>query len=282
MLRLFARRMTSMDLSVGTDKVAIGWSLPSDTVIHNIRLKLSIGAQTAYDIRKVIAYATELWILPVPDPDAGPSYDDSWDALVPKDTDVQTLDLDTAAADTSPFYEPGEVDWSDIFEVGVQPERLFHRHKLLTFYNGGPRFVYQDNQTPFTVLWIGGDHFVIEIKRRLRVRQPSVLVCGFASPNLDDTTAVLQGALNENEWPQVKYMGEVLKRAMLHVLGLTEAGAETPWEEATALLIKHLDPDVYEQTAAAFQTAAYYVTGEGMLDHSVVGDVSVGPVSTGR
>ena len=93
-----------------------------------------------------------------------------------------------------------------------------------------------DATTPFAPLWRAGEVFRIRIRRKLRVRQPSVLVLGLASPNLDDTTSVAQKAATEPELAQTKYIGHVLERALLHLFGLTEAGAETPWEEATSLL----------------------------------------------
>ena len=135
------------------------------------------------------------------------------------------------ALDTSPFFEPGEADWTAVFDVGLRPERIYHRDRLLTIVNGSV-FTYQDNQSPFNVEWRAGDSFSIHIGKRLRVRQPSVLVFAVAAPSMDDTTVTIQAALAENEWPQVKYMSHILERAMLHVLGVVEAGAETPWEEA--------------------------------------------------
>ncbi len=282
MHRMFARRMSHIRTSGGADQVMWGISLPSDTVVHDIRCKVkglsqlrTLGRNEAH----MLAY--EVWILPVLDPDAANSYDDLFDNLVPKDTDVQTLDLDTAAFDTTPFYEPGEADWTSLMDVGLRPERLYHRHEIKTM-NANAAFIYQDNQTPFDIQWVGGERFQVHIKRRLRVRQPSVLVMACATPSFDDTTAVVQGNLLEAEWPQIKYVGHVLERALLHLLGVTEVGAETPWEEATALLQKHLDPDVYEELGGSFTSVTYDLFSEVMIDHSVVGELGKQAITTGR
>ena len=283
MLRMFARRMSHVATGATTDQVILGWSLPSDTVIHDIRAKVQmIGTSQSKVHGAASLYAAEMWILPVLDPDLGDTYDDIWDALVPKDTDVQTLDLDTQALDTSSFYEPGEIDWSAVVDVGLRPERLYHRHKILTQAGGNALFQYQDSQSPYAVKWVCSDSFNIHVGRRLRVRQPSVLVIAVANPGVDDTTPTVQTALVENEWNQVKYAGNMLERLILHLFGLTEAGAESPWEEATALLQKHLDPDVYEETAGKFSPETFDVYSEGMLDHSVVGEVGKTAVTTGR
>ncbi len=282
MLRMFARRSGQAVIPAGQDKVLFGISLPGDSVINNIRAKIHCHESSAgLAAFQSVRYAVEGWILPVLDPDSATTFDNIWDALVPKDTDVLTLDLDTVAGDGTPFFEPGEVDWSDVFDVGLRPERIYHRQRLLSFVNGAS-FKFQDNQTPFAMRWSAGDYFEINIARRLAVRQPSVLVFGFAAPALDDTTTTLEAALAEAEWAQVKYMEHVLERAMLHVLGVVESGAETPWEEATALIQKHLDPDVREDTAGRFSGGQWEALFEMMVDHSVVGTLEKQQVSTGR
>ncbi len=81
---------------------------------------------------------------------------------------------------------------------------------------------------------------------------------------------------------QIKYVGHVLERAMLHLFGVFEAGAETPWEEATALLQKHLDPD--PSVALSFTPTAitWACHTEAMIDHSVVGTLDTKQISLGR
>lgn len=282
MFRMWSRRLSNLQLSSGSDQVLLGMSLPSDSVINDISGEVSAWNESNLVTTIVTFLAAELWLLPVFDPDAGANFDTLFDQLVPKDTDVETMDLDTGAADTSPFSEPGEVDWSTIFDVGVRPERLYKRSRLLTVQNGGSYYTFQDNQTPFAVKWRAGDNFRFRIKRRLRVRQPSVLVLAMGSPLLDDTSGTLQAAMAENEWPRIKYAQELLRMAMHHVLGLIEAGSETPWEEATALLKKHLEPDVYEETAAAFSGQQFNIAGRWTIDHSVPGELAPAQVSSGR
>ncbi len=257
-------------------------SLPSDTVIHDIKLKVNlVGTSEALASSDAHMYAIEGWILPVLDPDSIDQYDAIWNALVPKDTDVTTMDLDTGTSDSTPFYEPGEADWSALMDVGLRPERLYHRHAIRHIGNASS-FTFQDNQTPFAVKWIANDIVRVHIRRRLRVRQPSCLVFALATPALDDTTASSQSILIENEWASVKYASQMLERAMMSLFGIVEAGAETPWDEAVALLQKHLDPDVFEETATAWGTAQYNAFSEMVVDHSVVGTFGKIPVTTGR
>ena len=35
--------------------------------------------------------------------------------------------------DATPFYEPGEPDFSQMMDVGLRPERIYHANRLMTF-----------------------------------------------------------------------------------------------------------------------------------------------------
>lgn len=281
MLRMFAKRMFQVTIAPGTDTVLFGLSLPSGSVLNNVRCTVSLYGGSVQPMATALAYACEGYILPVLDPDAAVGYDVLFDTLVPKDTDAQTMDLDVGAADTTPFWEPGEADWSTLFDVGLRPELIYRRKRLLTPLNGSAA-MHRDPETPFLPEWVPGELFNINIRKRYRIEQPSVVVFAVAQPNLDDTTTTLEGALGESKWGQIKYAGDLLRRALLHVFGLVETGAETPWEEATALLQEHLQPDVYEKTGGFF-SAGITMQGVGMamIDHSVEGTLEVGQIGLG-
>ncbi len=279
-IRMFARRLTQTLVAAGSDRVVLGISLPSDSVLHDVSASVSIVANGPAALGSAHLYACEGYILPIPDPDGSASLDGMWDLLVPKDTDVEAIDLDTLAADTTPFYEPGEPDLTGIFDVGVQPQRIYKREKLLTAASGALS-VARDPESPFAFEYLPGDAFKIRVRKRYRVRQPSVVVFAIASPSLDDTTATPEGHLLEAEWPQVKYIGNVMERALLHLFGLVETGAETPWEEAITLLKKHLEPDPFEESATNFTAPTWIVTVKGIIDHSVEGNLQNVTITTG-
>lgn len=272
------------NMALGNDEVLIGISLPSETVVHGITFMG--GVVTPSDAKELVPtavhqYALEAWVLPIDDPDATADFDDVWDTLVPKDTAVQTLDLDAESPDTEPFYEPGKVDWQAVFNVGVRPKRLWHHKKILTINNTmGIRWV--DSQTPFEPKWQAGDEFSFRTRQSFMVEQPSVLLIGVGIPDGDQTTATVETPLAENEWPRVKYLGDTLLLALQEVLGLTEGGAETPWEEAADLLQRHLDPSVMEETAGFWSADSLKFYGDMVVDHSVTGTLNIGTVTTGR
>jgi len=284
MLRLIGRRKGQRQVGPGADQVILGISLPSETVLHSIRMRGQILPNVGgleLDSNILFTYAYEAWVLPIDDPDATADFDDVWDTLVPKDSDVQVLDLDAETADTTPFYEPGETDWQALFKLGIRPDRLTHFHKDISINNTmGLKFI--DSQTPFAPKWQPGDLLEWSDSKGYRVEQPSVLLIGFGVPSNDDTTTTVESPLAENEWGRVKYLGDTLKMAMMDVLGITEATAETPWEDATDLLQRHLDPDVMEQTDGYYFAPTLNVSMEAIIDHSVTGELGIGTVTTGR
>ncbi len=286
MLRLMARRQGQVSPAGGADQVITGISLPSDTVIHDIRgnfhcLPNTVGVELSSVV--AIMYAFECWLLPViAEFDATPQdFDTIWDNLVPKDSDTQVLDLDVESADASNFYEPGEAEFSEIFDVGLQPEFIGGRYQMLSMANT-KGIVFVDSNTPFEPKWQPADMFSVHYTKRRRVSQPSVLLMAFGAVGMDDTTSTIESTFAESGWGQVKYFGDMLKRAMMDVLGLTEAGSETPWEEATDLLQAHLDPDVFEADANAWTAADMRYFGRMTVDHSVVGELGLVSVSDRR
>jgi len=278
--RMLARRRSQVLVTPGTDRVIWAMSLPNGTVVHDIKGEVHVIGTLDNRFDEATFYGLEVYILPVFDPDASNSAEVLWDQLVPKDTDVQAIDLDSAAADTTPFFEPGEADWSQVLDVGVRPRKLYGRYKMVTGLNSA--FAGRDPATPFGVETRLGEIIPMRIKKSFRVSQPSMLVCALASPAMDDTTTTVELALSENEWSRVMYAEQMLEQAHMDLIGLTEAGAETPWEDATDLLQKHLEPDVFEETATNFVSEQWQTYADIKIDHSVKGRLDIKMLSTGR
>lgn len=269
-MRLIANRTNQFSVLEDTDRVIGGISLPSGTTLNGINGHVELFGQTDLTSQQIVGYGVEGYIIPVIDPDTAATFQTLFDNFVPKDTDTQVMDLDTAGTNTTPFWEPGEADWTDIFELGVKPIRIFRRLRYMTPASA-PSWNTIDTATPFGKEWRARDSFDITIKKRYRNRNPAIVCFALASPLMDDTQNTDESTLLEDEWGQVKYMGETLQRAQLHLLGLTESGAETPFEEATALLQKHMDPNAIEEDAGSFVGMTWLGLARYKFDHSVKG-----------
>ncbi len=279
--RMLARRTFQRTILSGADDVLAGFWLPAKTKVHRTQGYVSMHSSSAMAIGQALMAAVEIWVLPVEDPDSVGTMEVVWDLFVPKDTAANVLDLDTATQDTTPFFEPGEVMWEAIFDIGAQPTRLFHHHFMSTAALNSVA-VNRDPETPFLYEFIPGKSFRIGAGP-FSVDRPSLLVMGGASPALDATSAsAALAALSEEDWGQVQFIDHVLERAQLALLGLVEAGAETPWEEAAILLRQYLDPLVLEETASSFASFNLNAFGEMQALIEVQGTMPKQVITTGR
>lgn len=280
MFHMIARRRGQALVTAAQDTVLWGLSLPRGSVVHDIRGRISLLETSNFGRQTATAYGFEIQLVPVPDPDAGTAYATLWDQLIPKDSDSDVLDLDTVAADTTPFFEPGEVNWNEVIDVGKRPEKLYGRYRFLSMADGMVATFRDD--TNAAIEYSAGDRFGVQVKKSYRVSQPSVLMCAVASPALDDTVAAQQSMLAENEWSRVKYAKQMLEQAMISLIGLEEAGAETPWEDQIDLMQLHLEPDLFEQTGDAFVAGQFFTIHDFKIGHSVVGELGLKTLSLGR
>ncbi len=268
-IRALAHRTFQRPVVGGTDGVMASFAMPSDAVAHSLRGYVNVEGTTLLTAQEIAMCAIEVHVIPVLDPDAATVPDTLWDQLVVKDSPITILDLDTGDPNTPPMFEPGESAFARVFDVGLLPRRLMHQHRMYSLGNGS-LFQNQDNQTPFAVEWIPGGQFRVNVGG-FRVSQPSYVMVGIGAPSMDRTTVTTPGVASEADWPRLKYLELVLEQALISLMGLTEAGAETPWDEATTLLKAHLDPEVFESDGDQFQGNTWTCFGEMQLDFSVPG-----------
>lgn len=267
-------------IAIGSDQVIAGVWLPEGSILGDIRGHVSLMAPTEITLSQVAVCAIEGWILPVDDPDTVSTMNALWDSHVPKDQTGFLLDLDEAAADATPFYEAGAISWEFVYDVGGAAKRIFHRHDVLSAVDS---FVLsrQDTETPFTEQFFPGKRYEVKVRGGGRMTQPSLAVFAVASPATTVTSATIPvGALLEDEWGRLKFIDHVLEMALMSSLGLTEVGAETPWDEASDLLKKYLDPEMLEANAGTVIPTVWLASGELVFDVIVPGRMSP-PVLTG-
>ncbi len=261
--------------AASSDTRITAFDLPADSVLKSVSSVIDlVSVIKAFERETAIMYAAAAYIIPIDDPDSVSSYDNLWDRFVPKYTDVDTIDLDTGSADATPFWEPGEADFTEIFDMGDKPLKLFSRRKMLTFANPGTAGLrFQPAETPFEAQWMPADSFRFNVNRSIRIRNPSVVMLALSNPALDDTTTTF-AHLIEEEWGQIQFVESTLERALMDQLNLVEAGATIPWENASAVLRKHLAPDVFEGVGATFLTNTWNMFSMLNFSHTVPGKMS--------
>lgn len=258
-----------------TDRVFASILVPPGGAFQGVDIEIHCHAAETV-IADAVLLGIDAYAIPMEDLDGALSYDQMWDRLVTKTSeDVDTLDLDTAVADTDPDFEPGELDWNEVYQFGEAPERLYRFRKLFT----------AANYLPGLFATGGATHYLPGMVKRIRVRSggtakvTTAIMFALSSPVLDRTTTTSTAPGTEQDMLQLQLLKKTAEDAIYQLIGLVEAGAETPFIDAAAFIDKTLAPDVFEETSSQFKTTTWEVTAKSTFRMSVPGELSVGTLS---
>ncbi len=281
MLQIFRRTLDHHLVLSNTDMVVAAAFLPAGGILNNLHVEVLAHATADRSILTSVVIGCSAFVVPLLDPDSAPTFDSVWDTQVPKDVEAASgaLDLDTAASDPGPEFEVGEIDIVSLFEAGTEPVELkaLRRRKLISFASVEQKA--WAAATPDT--WIPTWHLNMKSGRKVRVKHHSAIMFAISNPSLSDTTTTVWTVPSEAAISQLQYAGDTLKRAMIEAIGLTEAGAETPWTEALSVIADYIEPDAFEETAGAFTSPSWQCFTKATFDVSVPGTLEVtGPISS--
>lgn len=266
MIRTFPRVYSAITLTSG-DKVVFACPLPAGAKVNNVWFELHVkgGALTP---NNVMVWGLHGYVLPVLDPDSGITPDAMWDAQIPKDKamSANVLDMDTEAADTDPLISLGDVSIAKIVGMTTAPEMTFSREKMLSWVNAGGFGGYDKAVNEyFPAELVKG-----KIASNVRVEVPSYYLLG-ASIVDNAATQVGWPVINaDGEWTQLQYMEYTLQQAWMSLVGLTEAGAESPFEDAMVLISNYLEV-AQEDTAGLWQNTPLVIVGRATFDVTLPG-----------
>ncbi len=197
-----------------------------------------------------------------------------WDRQVPKDIEEGSgaSALDTAGAPATPEYEPGEIDYSEIYDSGPLELRGGKMRGLVTYANTPVGYA-DTTYTPTAniKLKLGGSP---------RVYEPSVVAVGVSSPQMIDSTTGEWTSPSEQQWTQLQYAGMTLEQTVIESIGLVESGAETPWEEASEFLFNYAEPDAYEEDSNTLVPVGWILVARATFVVDVPGTIGEKTLST--
>ena len=276
-MRVIGRRLGHNQIITGTDRVVVGFPLPAGGRLNNIHLDIHLAT---YDVavKKAVMYGITGFVVPLLDPDAVITYQDSWDTQIPKDVAnaAGVFDLDTGATDSTPEFEVGEPDWSGVFKVTAgAPLEIFKRRKMMSFASSPV-----GHEGAAVDTYNAVDLVQTTIKRNVTVDTPSLILFGLSSPSMDVTGSDAVNSLLEKEWIQYQFLEDTLKDAWKHLVGLTETGAETPYVEAAALVAELIEAPIFEQTAGSFADVTWEAFAKATFDVTVPGTISIGTLTS--
>lgn len=256
-----------------TDRVFAAIAMPKGGVFHGMNARLT-GQQTEKLVIKNVMWGITAYSVPILDPDAAATYDAIWDAQVPKNASsaASVLDLDTAAADATPEYEPGQINWAGVFDMESGPRRLYRKRGMVGSTTGG----FGSAATGTMTHYLPTLNHSISVTGGQRARVPTAIMFAFSNPVLDITSATLLTSPTEKEWLRLRYLKDTAVDAYKFLAGLEEAGINNIYEDAATFLAKTLAPAVYEETAAEWGNGQWDITVQSKFTMSVPGEIDFG------
>lgn len=280
---IVGRRLMYRQTVVGTDEVIAHYPLPKGCEVRQIDLQSHlISTEEEVDVRSVVFYGMAGYVVPVLDPDTPETTVDLlWDQMIPKDVDISSgfFDIDTQAVDTNPEFEfGGPVDPAGLFGVAInEPLEIFRRRKMISVASSPAG--YQQVAAAVDV-WLPMEHFATKIKRRVKAMRHSHIMFGVSAPLTTNTTITLKAGINEQEWLLMTYMETFLEKAWISMIGLVEAGAETPYVDIANFVAELLEDTAHEDVAGGFKAVAWNVFTSSTFQVEVPGRFEVGAISS--
>lgn len=270
-LRIEGKMMSSQLIAENTDEAFSMYQIPQDGILESVEMNVRLISEATIPWDQAVYFGVSGYVLPVLDPDTGITQDVLWDNQVPKDNGIgsDSIDLNTASTSAIPEMEPGLPNLAQIFDVGRAPHRLYKHEQMITLPDS-PIGVFDASPDSYYATKI----LNIRLQPNIRVSGPSVVIFGLSNPLLNNmTTAKPQTFPDEKGWVRLQYLQNVLELAFRHAVGLTESGAETPWEEAAALIRDVLEPTIHEETAGDFTGVSWQLFHSAKYGVRVPGEI---------
>lgn len=256
-MRLFRKTLVQRALTQGTDEVIGHTPIPSESSLNNVWCECHLIAAADVNVHEIVLYGVDGRVIPDDDPGDATLLDLEWDLNISKDKDVAAgaFSMDPGSSESGPMFEPGEPSLEKIMNMGLVPldQDFYKRRKMLSFMNIPRAF---KDATPDT--YLPGDIFKFHSSKRIGVEVMSNALLVLSTPSMDDVTTTAPTSFStESKWMQMKYFEFVLEQSWVELMGLTESGAESPWEDAALLVEELLEPTVVEETVGSIQETGW-------------------------
>ncbi len=273
-MQLFSRRYGITDVVSNSDQALFSWPIPRNTTINSFTGEIHVMRTVPINVGEVSIFGIETWLMPLSDEITDlDDMNSMWDTLVPKDNDLVDLDQNFTI-DTNPFKEVGEISVSQLFgQERVAPlQRVFQYEGFLSFARTTSGFV---PGTPPANTFIPSEIVPLGLTAPSFMPEDGALITGFASPLLNftpDNNIIAAGRLDQ--FYILRFLDDFIDNAQIQLTGLTEAGAESPYEDIMQLILNFLEKVSVESGAHTFLTGTYTVAARATLGMVVEGSMS--------
>lgn len=281
-MRMFSKTHMGRFIAGGSDQVVGHVGLPAMGKLLNVWGAVDIWQPAAVPITDLQAYAIRGAILDIGDTDNAITVDGLWDAIMPKDQPLgstaatQQIDFERTTASTPEFDDFGEVDVFAIWGVKSPATEIWDASGVLTYASSPSGF---DIGAPIT--YHPRAAFNTRVKRKYQVDSHSYGMFAVGNPDIAGETATIPVVVNDEEWFMLGFLEYVLEQAWVQIIGLTEAGAESPYDLLTQFIERMVEPQVVLETSLDFATDELMAYGQHTWEIQVPGRPSFGVVSSG-
>lgn len=268
----------------GTDQALCSFPIPDECTLVQQQGEMKIVTASAIDVTDGVIYGVQGWLLQTDDIADFLDHDTLWDSFVPKPVAGGSADLDIGqGVDTTAAQEPGQVSITQIFDQEIlSPERIFSREKLISLPDSPIGFIPESVPPTF----FPSDRFSINSNQGFFAGGGDMgLVYGLSSPDLaslatgDDDIIDPFGNATDSFYV-MKFINAFLDKALVDLVGLTEVGAESPYEDIMIWLVGMLERTGERSGAGAFTAVTWNGLGKLTCGIKVPGEFehrSIGP-----
>lgn len=272
MIVLYRKQLKHTLITIGTDRCVGFMPIAPGGVLRKVWMNVHLVADVAMDVGLAQIIPMRGYCFDILEiDDLTGTEDQLWDQNVPKDDDIGTsagnleLDVTRDSTETAVFEEPGEPDANKLFGLDDPYTKIFDQQPLVSFGSSPTGF---ESGTPDTY------YPTVTVRDRWQGRRSfptgGAVMYGIAVPAMDDvTTTPAPGITSQADYVSYSHLQMVLDLAKPWLLGLSEAGAETPGVDFAQLLEELTEPTVYEETASAWATGAMNVWSRFTFEVSV-------------
>lgn len=270
-MRMKMDRFASRSVAQATDEALCSWPVPAETTVKGVQGRISCIGTIGQTTTSVNPYAVNGWFLELPDDLLETAVDTILDAVIPKYSGTLGFDFDEESADAQPGFEPGEIR-NDLLGSNDAPEHIYQRRKYVTFPDVGSYHVVTEH-TAFA--YIPRDSFSVSRKGNRRADGNSAVAFQFSSPANDALTTETKLFPNfsgtaRSEWIWLRMLDQVLEHAIVEMVGLTDVGAESPYDNLLDLL-EFLISSANSMDGGLYLDNTWVVHMQATMDYSTQG-----------
>ncbi len=259
---------SEMDVASGSDAILCSVPVPPGGVLKGIDFNIrAMGPEI--NTLLAIGWGISFGFLPIQDPDTSWTPKTVWDSLMQKDETLaaNVIDFDTTGTDTSPAIEWGDPSVEMVTGLSTHGTFLYRNRRLITFADNKSGFM-PDGVSAGVHSFNPTDAVRRRIFRPIKATVPSVVMCAISSPVF--VTGGFFSPASTKKWMQMTYLQDTLEDAHKSLMGGTEPGAESPYEDAVATISSWLEQLVEEDTDA-FAPVALRLFGQFKFEIDVPG-----------